>query len=170
MSKTPLLSDAEARAEAAYERFGTRKPHCTAPGCTEADWRSLTGSYPDIKCYEHRAAEQGRSPTERQHPAGRANDPQLEVPMPGNHHRPMDDYKADWPEKTRLNPEGSPALRAAAYVHAAWDWLRVIGERLLAPVAAWLEALEERMCELHGPRWWEAIGLPDLLGRRGCEP
>lgn len=169
MAKTPFPSDAEARAEDAYERFGTRKPHCSVSGCGESDWRALTGTYPDIKCYEHRAVEQGRSPIERQHPAGCANDPQTEVPMPGNHHRTMDDYKADWPERTRQNPEGSPALRAAANVRAVLDWLRVICERMLSGVATWLEDLDERMTELHGPRWWETVGLPDGLGPRGCE-
>lgn len=169
MDTTEHHRDAEARAEDAYERFGTRTPSCTVPGCAEADWRALTGTDPDIRCYEHRAIEQDRSSVERQHPAGRPNDPDTEVLMPGNSHRIMDDFKADWPQRTRLNPEGSPALRVAAYLRAAWDWLRLSGERLLVPAIGWLEALEAHMCALHGPRWWEAIGLPNLLGARGCE-
>lgn len=170
MATTHLPPDVEARAEDAFERFGTRKPRCSVPGCAETDWRALTGSDGDIKCYEDRCMEQGRSPIERQHPAGRPINPDMEIPMAGNDHRVMDDPKADWPPQTRLNPDGSPALRAAAYVRTVCDWLVMIGERLLGPVVAWLEALEERMRELHGPRWWEAVGLPDLLGRRGCEP
>src|SRR5207249_313298 len=42
--------DPEVRRESAYRRFGTRTPRCRA--CGEADWRVLTGTPPDILCYE----------------------------------------------------------------------------------------------------------------------
>jgi hypothetical protein len=94
----------------------------------------------------------------------------MEVPMAANDHRVMDSYKADWPKETRLNPDGSPALRAAAYLRSVCDWLMMIAERLLGPVIAWLESLDKRLRELDGPRWWEALGLADLLAGRGIEP
>ncbi len=169
MTKRLLPSNAEARAEDAFERLGTRSPHCSVPGCGESDWRALTGAYLNIKCYEHRCAQQGRSTVERHHPAGRKNNPKMEVTMAANDHRVMDDYKVDWPEETRRNPEGSPALRAAANLRSARDWLVMIAERLLAPVIAWLEALEKCMRKRHGPRWWEALGLPNMLTGRGAE-
>ncbi|MHB1325173.1 MAG: hypothetical protein ACYC0L_03050 [Thermoleophilia bacterium] len=169
MPKISLPTNAEARAEDAYERFGTRQPHCSVAGCAESDWRALTGTDPDIKCYEHSCVQRGRSVVERHHPAGRINDPDMEVTMAANDHRIIDSYKADWPEETRLNPEGSPALRAAANLRSARDWLVMIAERLLAPVIAWLEALEKCMRKLHGPRWWEALGLPDMLTGMGVE-
>jgi hypothetical protein len=37
-------------------------------------------------------------------------------------------------------------------------------------VIAWLESLDKRLRELDGPRWWEALGLADLLAGRGIEP
>jgi hypothetical protein len=166
--KTLIPSDAEDRAEDAYERFGTRTPHCSMPGCPVTDWRQLTGDDPEhLFCYEHLAELQGRSPVECQHLIGHHNDEQLCMPFLGNLHRAMDDGKKDWPQKTLLNPEGSPALKAAACVRAACDWAQVIVGCLMTWVALFLEWLDTRLTELHGRRWWEAIGLPERLGAPG---
>jgi len=157
-------NDQDRRRERAYEGFGTRTPACTAPGCPETDWRRLTGSEPaKLLCYEHEAETAGRSPVERQHPAGRRNDPTFVVPMLGNLHRLMDEDKRDWPERTLRNPEGSPMLKAAACVRAVADWLRLIIERLLGWVPTFLEAVDAAFTERHGPRWWETLGLAEGL-------
>lgn len=156
MQKTTPPSDAEARAEDAFERFDTRKPHCNWPGCPVTDWRALTGDDPDrLICYEHLAEQQGRTPVEKQHPIGHHNDEQFTVPFTGNLHRAMDERKKDWPEQTLKNPEGSPLRKAAACVRTADDWLQVIVFCVLGWVALFLEWLDERLSSLHGKRWWE---------------
>ena len=170
MAKTQLPSDAEARAEDAFERFGTRKPHCSVCGCPVSDWRALTGDEPEhLVCYEHRAERQGRSPIEDQHPSGRHNDARFTVPFTGNLHRATDDGKKDWPKKTLHNPEGSPALKAAACVRATGDWLLMIVGCLLGWVALFLEWLDERLTDLHGRRWWDEFGLPEQFSAAGLE-
>jgi hypothetical protein len=170
MAKIPLSSDAEARAEDAFERFGTREPHCRVPNCPVSDQRQITGDDDEqLICYEHRAEQQGRSPIEDQHPAGRHNDAQFTVPFTGNLHRAMDDGKKDWPTKTLLNPDGSPALKAAACVRATGDWLLMIVGCLLGWVALFLEWLDERLTDLHGRRWWEELGLPEQFAAAGLE-
>lgn len=153
-------NDEDARRERAYEGFGTRTPRCSAPGCTETDWRCLTGSEPDkLLCYEHAAEAAGRSPVELQHPAGRANDPGFTTPFLGNLHRLMDEAKREWPERTVRNPEGSPMLKGAACVRAVNDWLRLIIERLLGWLPEFLEAADAALTEQYGPRWWESLGI-----------
>ncbi len=159
-------SNNEARAEAAFERLGTRRPKCSVPGCNESDWRALTGKHPHILCYEHMCAEQGRSTVEQQHTLGRKIDPDMEVTMAGNDHRIMDSYKDQWPKETRENPDGSPALLAAAYLRVPFDWLIMIAKRYLEPVFLWLEALDSLFCEKLGRRWWVGLGLPDIYSRR----
>ena len=117
-------SDEDRRAEDAFERFGTRKPRCSVPGCPVTDWRQLTGDEPaHLLCYEHLAEKQGRSPVEDHHLIGHHNDERLKMPFLGNLHRVMNDGQRDWPEKTLKNPQGSPALKAAACVRASCDWL-----------------------------------------------
>jgi hypothetical protein len=167
MSKTLTPPDAEDRAEDAYERFGTRKPRCSVPGCPVTDWGQLTGDEPEhLLCYEHRAEEQGRSPIEVHHLIGRHNDAQLTMPFLGNLHRATDDGKKDWPTRTLRNPEGSPALKAAACVRSAGDLLLVIVGCVLLWVALFLEWLDKRLTDEHGPRWWETLDLPEQV--RGC--
>lgn len=151
------------RDEAVYLRLGTRAPQCKYPGCTVTEWRMLTGDGPDdILCYEHRCLLQRRSTTERHHPAGRKNDPSVAVEIPGNTHRYLDECKRAWPAKTRTNPEGSPALQAAAYVRAAMDWLVLVIEWFLGRAAVFLERLDEALTSRHGRCWWETFELGEL--------
>lgn len=149
-------SDEDRRRERAYEGFGTRNPKCSVPGCGETNWRLITGSDPDsLLCYEHAAEAAGRSPIEGQHPPGHNNDQQFVVPMLGNLHRLADEYKRDWPERTLRNPEGSPALKAAACVRAVIDWLRLMIDRMLGWIPPFLEWLDAKLSELHGAQWWQ---------------
>ena len=37
-------NDEDRRRERAYEGFGTREPKCSAPGCSETNWRLMTGN------------------------------------------------------------------------------------------------------------------------------
>lgn len=51
--------DKNVRRERAYRRLGTRTPKCAQ--CPESDPLALTGTHPDIVCYEDGALAQGRS-------------------------------------------------------------------------------------------------------------
>jgi hypothetical protein len=143
-----------AKREAAYQRLGIRTPHCTQ--CAEADPLALTGAEPDILCYECRALAAGRSPIEQNHPAGQHNDPNT-TPIPGNDHRVFSAYQSSWPRDTLRNPEGSPLLRAAAALRGWLDTLRLILERTVGWVPAFLETLDGWLGQQLGPRWWDGF-------------
>lgn len=150
-------SEAERGAEQDLERLGTRHPKCAQ--CPEDDPRALTGTFPDILCAEHRAIAQGRAPIEGQHPPGRHNDPDTTVDTYLNDHTIWDESKLDWPERTRLNPDGSPLIAAAASVRTVLDWFRQIIQRVLGWVPEFLEALDARLTEVFGGPWWGELGF-----------
>src|SRR5262249_24030201 len=78
-------------------RLGTREPRCTECGATDPP--ALTGSHPDIVCYECQNLAAGRSLSEDHHIAGRHNDPTT-APFPGNWHRLLNDMQKMWPTET----------------------------------------------------------------------
>jgi hypothetical protein len=165
--EVPEADEQDLRKEEAYRRFGTRKPKCVKPGCDVTDWRMLTGDTPDtILCYEHACEHQGRPTNELQHVIGCKVDNELAVSIPGNAHRYLDSRKGEWPAKTRVNPEGSPTLKAAAYIRAAIDWLMFLIEHLLAKVVGFLESQDAALTASHGPRYWVELGFADPFGSR----
>lgn len=147
-------TDRDARREAALRRLGIRDPKCAR--CEERDPIALTGSAPDILCYEHRRLAQGASPHEDNHPAGEANSA-LVIRLPGNDHRRLSDLQRDWPEETLRNPDGSPLLKIAAMLRAWIDYLRQMLERGLGRIPPALEALDALLRQYIGARWWEVL-------------
>jgi hypothetical protein len=77
--------------------------------------------------------------------------------MPGNDHRIVSDNQHDWPLDTLRNPDGSPLLRAAASIRGWLDILRLIIERTVGWVPAFLEALDAWLRESLGERWWDGF-------------
>ena len=55
-------------------QLGTRTPRCRVEGCDETFPLALTGTEPNIVCYEHEALLHGRPWREEHHPPGRHND------------------------------------------------------------------------------------------------
>src|SRR4051794_29597977 len=90
----------EIRQEQAFRRLGTRKPSCRE--CNETNPIALTGTHPNILCYECQAKQQKRSSTELHHFAGRHND-SIVVSIPGNDHRILSDMQKDWSKNMLLN-------------------------------------------------------------------
>src|SRR4051794_610291 len=80
------------RLEERYRDLGTRSLRCRVAGCGETHPFALTGSDPDVRCYEH-ALERW---TEEQHWFGQHNDP-LTSPIPANDHRVLSELQAQWP-------------------------------------------------------------------------
>ncbi|SRR6266705_3324657 len=146
----------EKRLEQDYERLGTRDPKCVL--CPETEPSALTGFFPNIYCTEHDAERRGMTAMEQQHPPGRRNS-RTTVVLRKNHHAMWDDYKKEWPEKTLKNPHGSPLRGAAAGVRSVLDWFRALLERILGWVPKFLEQLDEKLEEIHGPYWWNGWGL-----------
>jgi len=147
----------EIREEAHLERLRTRNPRCQRCG-NERHPAALTGTAPNIVCYECLLKESGRSWTEGHHPAGRHNDPTT-VAVPSNDHRVLSDMQRDWPEQTLRNPDGSPLLAAAAALRGWMDVMLIIIERTVDYIPAFLELLDQRLQEEWGDRWWEELGL-----------
>jgi len=121
----------------------------------------MTGTHPNILCYEHASETKGRSRSEGQHPSGRNNLRDAVMAMPGNDHRFMDEPKRDWPERTLRNPEGSPLLAASAAMRSVHDWCLFIVERLIGRWPQFLEWLDGQLSERYGVKWWEQFGWRD---------
>jgi hypothetical protein len=152
--------DREYRKEAAFERLGTRQPRCQY--CNESNPFALQGIYPDIVCYECAAKQAGRAWTEDHHPAGRRND-SFAVKIPGNDHRVLSVMQDSWPKGTLRNPNGSPLLAAAAKLRGWLNVLDLIIERTVGFIPAFLELLDERLREEWGDRWWDRLGLEEVI-------
>ncbi|MDP9354988.1 MAG: hypothetical protein M3R02_06835 [Chloroflexota bacterium] len=158
---TPTRWDALTREGNKRDRLG-QYARCT--GCGEADPRCLqgprgTGSGDEerpVLCAECRLAVEGKSRTERHHPAGRANDP-IAVPIPANDHAVLSDAQHDWPMATLRNPDGSPLLAAAAALRGWLDVLRLVVERTVGWIPAFLEWLDAVLRSQVAERWWETF-------------
>jgi hypothetical protein len=60
--------------------------------------------------------------------------------------------------ETLRNPDGSPLLRAAASIRGWLDTLRLIMERTVGWVPAFLEWLDARLRVTIGVQWWVTLG------------
>jgi hypothetical protein len=164
MTGDTTMNNSDAYETALQQRIatlGVDRPRC---GCGETDPFALTGAYPSIVCYECQAEAAGRRRVEQQHVAGRHNRPET-VAMLGNDHRVADAYKhIDWPVDTLRNPDGSPLLRAAACVRGWLDLLRLVIDRTVGWVPAFLEHLNTWLNVQLGARWWDGLdfdtGMP----------
>ncbi len=133
---------------------------CWKCGCEDPTVLHRPKNKRKIWCYECVSLEDGKSVVEQHHLLGEANDP-TKVRTPGNLHRIVSDAQIDWPEEVRYNTERDPLLWLAALCRS----LRDIGEAVvgwLDQIALFLERLAQTLRELHGPRWWEALGIGGL--------
>jgi hypothetical protein len=140
------------RREKARRLLGVADPRCAR--CGESEILVLTGTHPNVLCYECQALDRGRSLVEDHHPAGKSVDPAFTVPVPGNDHRVLSVMQDDWPQATRSDHTGSPLLHAAAYLRGWLDVLRRILDRL-DEIPMLLEDLNGWLATLRGERWWE---------------
>lgn len=143
----------EERRDRRARQLGSPEPCCVT--CGEGDPLALSGTAPDIRCSECQAMAEGRSVREGHHVAGRHNDPDDIVPVLGNAHRLLSDAQAhEWPSETLRNPDGSPLLKAAAAIRGWLEILRLVMERTVGWVPAFLEALDAHLRVTLGERWW----------------
>jgi hypothetical protein len=135
-------------------RLGTWEPQCTVEGCGETDPRALTGTDPNIVCYEHRQLADAKAWVEQDHRAGQHNQPATAA-IPANDHRILSVMQQSWPRDTLRNPDGSPLLKAAACVRGWLDLLRLIIERTVGWVPPFLEMLDRWLRDTIGEMWWK---------------
>jgi hypothetical protein len=148
------MTKREVRQEKQLQRLGNRKPQCKL--CGESDPAALTGTTPNIVCYECQTKKSGKSTIEQHHPAGRNND-SFTVPIPANDHRILSDRQQDWPEQTLRNPKGDPLLKIAATVRGVMDMFIELIRRTLGWIPEFLEALADFLVEELGNNWWEKM-------------
>ena len=104
-----------------------------------------------VLCYACGRVETGGSPTELDHPAGRANLGGLVVRLSANDHRTVTDLRirlgvSDWPPA-----DGDPLLTLAHFLAGT--------ATLLILWAEWLVALAGQLADRLGTGWW-AGGVP----------
>jgi hypothetical protein len=93
------------------------------------------------------------------HPFGKANSP-VTIPVPPNDHRAeLSDAQQDWPKRTRENPDGSPALKAAGIIRGFVDTIVYLIKKGVLWVADMLERLDAALVERVGRTWWTTMGL-----------
>lgn len=117
-------------------------------------------------CAECQRKHQGHSLADRHHYAGAANDPTTLVVPVNDHRADLTRMQLDWPRQTRENPQGSPALAAAARVRGFIDTIIYLIRRGLLWVAETLEALDAALVTHLGPTWWQTLGLPNVAAAR----
>jgi hypothetical protein len=146
------------RQHAKTQRFG---PDANCQRCGESDTRTLQDTTvrtrPTVLCAECRLAIQGKPTTERHHPAGRHNDAYA-APFPANTHAVLSDAQYDWPDPTRLNPDGDFLIRLAAWFRFFADTFAYLSTR----ARVWAETLEiytTYLTEQLGPQWWTAMDV-----------
>jgi hypothetical protein len=147
----------DVRREKHMQRLNSRNPRCKE--CGEESLAALTGTTPNIICYECQARRKKRSTTEKHHFAGRNNDP-LTVSIPSNDHRILSDEQKDWPTTTLRNQDNSPLIRAAATLRGLLDILRSLIERTLGWIPEFLEWLDDLLKERLGAHWWLEYDYP----------
>lgn len=108
-------------------------------------------------CASCRIQFQGKRPTEKHHPSGKANDA-FTIPIPANDHAVLTDAQQDWPRETWRNPDGSPLLTAAGALRGWLDVLRLMLERTVGWIPAMLESLDQMLRTTIGNAWWTTPG------------
>jgi len=130
--------------------------HCA---CGETKPQALiTGSDP-ITCKRCMRIRKAKSAIDRHHVAGKANDP-ITIKIPTNDHiAVLTEDQHDWPEQTRENPDGDPALRGAACVRGIRGTLHYLIDAVVLWVAAFLEGLSAYLTDTRGRFWWRDTPL-----------
>ena len=81
--------------------------------------------------------------------------------IPANDHAQLTDRQQhEWPIETLRNPDGSPLLRASGAIRGWLDVLRLVIDRSVGWVPAFLEKLDKTLTRDLGPHWWTKL-TPD---------
>lgn len=151
----------EKQCEKHFQRLGTRNPSCVI--CGEKEPSALTGTAPEIRCYECSRIDSGKSPIEMHHLSGQHNDPDFVVPLPGNAHRFASDLQKTWPVDTLRNPDCSPLLRASATIRGFLDILFIAIDYVMGWIPPFLESLDTILKSQLGDKWWQQSKYAEVM-------
>jgi hypothetical protein len=145
-------SDLSSLARDARRKLAMR-PHPRCERCRTT--RHLVDRGGRVLCYACRRVESGGSPTELDHPAGRANVSDFVVRLTANDHRTATDWRirlgvTDWPAA-----DGDPLLTLAHFLAGI--------ATLLLLWAEWLVALAGQLSERLGPGWWAGLAQAPVV-------
>jgi hypothetical protein len=116
-------------------------------------------------CTESRKRMEGKTTMEKHHIFSRANS-EITISISANDHRAdLSESQKEWPEQTLRNPDGSPLLRAAAFVRGFVDTLLYLAEKFLLWAAEMLERLNAHLIAKYGPKWWLDMGIEGFQER-----
>lgn len=155
--------------EAVYVRksIATRRKGVGARcACGEARPEALTREKSRVICQECKRKEKGMKTTDNHHPASKANSPTT-VTIPANDHcAELNTAQYDWPTRTLENPDGSPLLKAAAWVRGFIDTILCMIKNGLHWVAEMLEKADAFLVEELGPKYWVGTPLEPFAPKR----
>ncbi len=93
------------------------------------------------------------------HVVGETNDPTT-VPIPTNDHvAVLSEDQHDWPRQTRENPDGDPALRAAACLRGVLRTVQYLVDAAVLWIVQFFEALSAFRVKTIGRFWWRGTPL-----------
>ena len=129
----------------------------------------IPGNKPTI-CAACKRRVLGRSPLDKHHPAGEANDPTT-TPIPVNDHRAiLSTEQYDWPPETWKNTSGSPLLAGAACLRGYCETNDYLVAELLLPQVELLEAIDAFLKKQLGPEWWVETEMERFAPKRKPKP
>jgi hypothetical protein len=118
----------------------------------------IPGSNPPI-CADCQREKDGKSPFDKHHPAGRANNP-FTIPINVNDHRAdLSPKQYEWSNETWKNPQRSPLRAGAGNVRGYCDTDEHCVVSLLIPLAEMLEVLDAFLLKQLGPKWWKGTEM-----------
>lgn len=147
------------RRSVAARRVGIGK----ACACGENRPLALIARSNPITCSECKRREQGQSPFDAHHVAGKANHC-LTIPVPANDHRAiLSEDQYNWPKATRENADGSPLLAIAACIRGLYKSLVYLLEKLMLWIPECVEALDAFLTIHIGEQWWTSNAYVDFM-------
>jgi hypothetical protein len=103
---------------------------------------------------------------DKHHPAGRAND-STTVEIPTNDHiAVLSEDQHDWPIQTLENPDGDPALRAAACIRGVRSTVHYLVDTAVSWIVFFLETLSAFLVKANGRYWWRDTPLESFAPAR----
>lgn len=127
--------------------------------CGESRPAALIAGSTPITCGRCMRIAKGKTTVDDHHVAGAAND-STTAPIPTNDHvAVLSEDQYDWPRETRENPDGDPALRAAACIRGVISTVHYLVDTAVLWIVAFLEALSAFLVKTMGRFWWRGTPL-----------
>jgi len=147
------------RRKTAARKVGRRR--CAT--CPERRPQALLPDTDPIICAACERSQRGHSVLDEHHVAGAINSPVTLLVHVNDHRAELSELQNDWPEKTRENPDGSPALAAAGCIRGFVDTVVYLIKKCVLWVAELLEAPDAFLVDAAGRIWWAQTSLSQIV-------